>query len=368
MRSFAEPYRAWLWLAGALLVIGVVDFAAGHSRSAPRPLTASSSADDGGLALLLWLSKTGHTVSTSQSISAPCALPAGRRGALLLVKEGADIPPSRLSHCILWMRRGGTVLVASDGTTAVPLMERLGIHLAPVSSETVQVVQPILLRPPVGELAGKTSAVVASGPPAVVVASSADGPVLLRYRVGRGEMWLLTAPQLIENAYLSQADNIGLVANIVPKGMNVRVEEYSGQSVALGSARHDWISGSTWGVAAILAFLIFLLYRGLTGVRLGPAVSPLPEGRRPASEFVVSMANTLCAARKRADVFALYQDALRRSVREMNIESATSDAGRRLAQQAEQYLQHQEPVTDSVLVRKVQDIVRFGEELERTRV
>jgi hypothetical protein len=258
--------------------------------------------------------------------------------------------------------------VATSGSTAVPFLDSLGITLAPAQSEDVRVVQPVLRSPPVTNLASQADEVVSNGPPFVTAASTSSGPALARFSIGRGDIWVLTALDLLSNDQLNQADNAALVLNLIPAGGKVVMEEYTGSSAAAGGARQDWLGASVWGLAAIFVFFLLLAYRGLTGVRLGPAVRPLPDTHRPASEFVISMAGTLADARKRSDLLALYQGWLRRGLRERHIDASSTESARRLLDEATSLLDEPEGLNDAELLKQVQSIVLFSQRLERIRV
>jgi Domain of unknown function (DUF4350) len=368
MMAIIRHYSAWLWLALAMLAIGVVDAV---SQRGPQPapaLSANGTAGNGALALHLWLERIGNRVDVSSSDSDPCAALRPGPDVLLVLRDGADIPAGAQASCLSWARRGGRIVVATTGSTAVPLLDSLGIRVVPAPVGNVSIVQPVLLSPPVTELSGQAGAVVSTGPPFVTAAATGSGAAIVRVPVGSGDLWLLTAPELLSNQNLNQADNAALVLNLVPPGGRVLLEQYAGPSAAAGSARGDWLGAGVWGLAVIFVFFLLLAYRGLTGIRLGPAVRPLAETHRPASEFVFSMAGTLADARKRVDLLRQYQSWLRRSLRERHVDSSPTEAGRLLMAEASPMLTDTERLSDTELLKRVQAMVRFGERLERTRV
>jgi hypothetical protein len=368
MISRVRPYSAWIWLALSLVAIGVVDTVSQRGSHTQPALSANSTAGNGALALQLWLRRIGDRVDTSSSGSDPCASLRPAQDVLLLLQEGADIPSGAQASCLSWAHRGGRIVVATTGSTAVPLLDSQGILVVPAPVGGVNVVQPILLNPPVAQLSGRAGDVVSTGPPFVTAAATASGAALVRLPIGSGDLWVLTAPDLLSNSNLNQADNAALVLNIVPPGARVLVDEYTGPSAAAGSARGDWLGAGVWGIAVIFVFFLLLAYRGLTGIRLGPPVHPLGEMHRPTSEFVLSMAGTLADARKRVDLLRQYQRWLRRGLRERHIDASPTEAGRQLMAEASPMLTDAERLSDAELLQRVQAIVRFGERLEHTRV
>jgi hypothetical protein len=281
---------------------------------------------------------------------------------------GADIPDAQLTDCLAALRGGATLLLLSDGSTGAPLLERLGIQIAPVGAEGVAVVEPLLLRPPVAQVDATAASEISAAPPGAVALSGASGAVLERFAVGRGALWVDTAPAMFSNASLSSADNARAMANLLPPHAHVWFEEYVGGSTAIASAKANWLSDSVWGVAAIFAFFVLLAYRGLTGVRLGPPSTPLRETRRPATEFVTSMAGTLRDARAGDDLLRFYRRRLERAVRERNIDAHPSDAARELSAEVHAVLDGAAPVSESELLARVRAIADYQDRLEKTSV
>jgi hypothetical protein len=181
-------------------------------------------------------------------------------------------------------------------------------------------------------------------------------------------VWLLTAPELLANQRIAHAENRRLLLNLVgPAGVTVRFDE--AQPPPAAPASTDWLTQTAWGIAFLFALAILVLYRGLSGVRLGPPVAPLLSSTRPATEYVVSMAGLLRRAHRRADVLRRYQQALRRTIAERtgssdNLSALDDDTQtgvkRLLATPSE--------LTEDELLRRAADIVQCEEELRRTRV
>lgn len=367
MRATLRANRSWFLLAGALLAIAVLN-SARASQTPPPPLAATSAAPRGGLALSLWLRKLGHAVRVLDSSQPPCSGLRPRRDVLLLLMPGADIPSDSLGACLAWIQRGGTVVLATDGTSGVQLLHWIGLAISPTQPAPVQVVEPVLRRPPVRALVGLSDAVISSGPPALVVAGSRAGTVLARYREGAGSVWVLTAPWLLDNKRLRLGDNAALALNFVPPGARVVFEQYAGESAGPGPAGQNWLASTVWGVALTFAALVFLLYRWLTGLRLGPPVRPLPEDHRPATEYVLSMAGVLKSTRKRAEIASRYNAWLRRSLRARHVEDEPWRAGGALTARAASLVDPVKVESDAALLAYVREVVEVEERLEETRV
>jgi hypothetical protein len=368
MMSFIRVNSAWIWLTSALIAIALVQVAATGSRSTQPSLDARSTSSDGGLALSIFLRHLGANPTVVSNSRNPCDRLAPHRDVLFLGMAGADMPPHSVAPCLAWVRDGGTTLVVSDGSTAVPFLDRLGIRISPVSADSVVVVQPVLLHPPVTSLSGAASAAISASPPGVVAASTSSGPSVEVFPHGAGRIWVATAPALFQNSGLANGDNAALLANLVPANAHVLIEQYTGSSAESGAARGAWLSDSVWGVVAIFVFLMLLVYRGLTGIRLGPPVRTVSDDYRPASEYVRSLAATLRHAGKHRDILARYSRWLERLMRERHLDSIPTDAAQKLVAEGNQLTVASDRLSDAELLEHVRRIVQFEEHLERTRV
>jgi hypothetical protein len=362
------PYSSWIWLAGALLAIGVIRAVAVGAPNPPAVLATSSAAPDGGLALQRYVAALGHDVAVREAGSSdPCI---GRSRVVVLGMAGADLPPHWFQQCLSWLRRGGTFVVLSTGSTAVPLLDRLDMSIVPVGAEPVRVVQPLLLHPAVADLglSASTSTEIAGAPPGAVALAGPSGAVLERFSFGRGVVWVDTAPHMFTNGALRTSNAARVFANFLPPHADVTFEEYVGASTGEGSARGSWLSESVWGVAAIFLLAVFLLYRGLSGVRLGPPLVSLRETHRPATEYIVSMARTLRSAHARADLVGLYARRVSRTVRERHLDAQPALAAQALVSETAALADGAAPRDDAELIARVQQILDLEQRVEEVRV
>jgi hypothetical protein len=362
------PYSSWIWLAVALLAIGVVRAIAVGAPAPPPLLASSSSAPSGGLALQRYVRALGHAVAVDRTGSqSPCA---GGSGAVIIGMDGADLPASQLSPCLRWVSTGGTIIVLSTGSTAVPLLQRIGVSIVPVGAEPVAVVQPLLLHPPVSgvDFNASTTSEIGGAPPGAVALAAPSGSVLERFSFGRGVLWVDTDPEMFTNQSLSGSNASRVFANLMPPRAAVTFEEYVGASTSLGAARGNWLSESVWGVAAIFLLAVFLLYRGLSGVRLGPPVTPLRETHRPATEYIVSMARTLRSAHARADLVRLYARRVGRTIRERHLDMQPGEVAQALVAETAAASDSAAPRNDAELVARVRQILELEQRVEEVRV
>lgn len=292
---------SWVWLAAALLLAALLSVIQAQSTSPTSPLDMASPAPDGGLALARWLRGDGYQLRVLHSFRLPAP-----SASLWLLSPAVGQRPTGIAAMLPWIRRGGRLIVASDGQTASALLSELGVHLASSPSQPIHLRQPLLLAPPLARLQGSAQ-VVAVGHLGMTVAATSAGPVLLGWTRGRGQIWLLTAPALLDNAHLARGENRRLALNLAgPAGSVVAVDQ---APPALPPPRS--VLDTSWGVALLLAILGAALFRLLSGWRLGPPLPPAESRPRPTIEYVVSLAGVLRRAGSRAEVLRLYQRHLR---------------------------------------------------------
>jgi hypothetical protein len=356
---------SWTWLVAGLILVGLISLIGAGRSNASSTLDASSAKPDGGLALRLWLERIGYHVSVGNGRPDLGSLAPGATVALLAA--GADVGSRDVGALIAWVRRGGHILLATDGSTGGTLLDRLGVTATAATGNRIRVDEPLLLNPPVATLSGAASVALQGQPSDVEVAAEPAGSALLLRRLGGGSIWLLSAPKLLDNSHLALADNRRLALNLAgPRGSPLLFDQYRPPTGgAAGTSAGAWLTNTAWGVALLFLVAVLLLYRWLAGRRLGPAVVPLRLQFRPATEYVVSLAGLLRRGRQRQDVLAIYQASLRRIVRRRygEIESAGIDRSRQDTVRA--LLQEPATLSESELVRLAQAIVREEERLSR---
>ena len=288
---------------------------------------SSSSAKPGGtLALYSWLGRSGYHVMRSSDAGLGLGSVVPARATLLVLAPYTDVPDDQAAAIERWVSAGGQAVLATDGSYGSVPLARLGIHVVSTSPEQVEIVQPLFHSPPVSHLAGETAAAATGLPPAAVGAVSASGAVVMAAPHGAGRFWVVAAPGLLDNAHIGREDNRKLLLNMVgPVGRTVVFDEFTAPPAA-GSAAFNWLTDSAWGVAVLLALTLALLYRWLSGVRLGPAAVPLRADWRPASEYVVSMAGLMRRAGKRDDILGQYQQVLRRTMQGRSVDDTVTPA------------------------------------------
>jgi len=332
------------------------------------PGSSSSAKPDGTLALYSWLGSSGYHVmrSSDRGLGLGSTVPA--RGTLLVLAPYTDVPDDQAAAIERWVSAGGQAVLATDGSYGSVPFGRLGIRVVSTLPEPVEVVQPLFRSPPVSHLAGEAAGVATGLPPVAVGAVSAGGAVVMAVPRGAGRFWVVAAPDLLDNAHIGREDNRKLLLNMVgPVGKTVVFDEFTAPRAA-GSAAFNWLTDSAWGVAVLLVLTLVLLYRWLSGMRLGPAVVPLRADWRPASEYVVSMAGLMRRAGKRGDILVQYQQMLRRTVQRRSVDDTVKPAIRAERDaEVDRLLQPPPSLSEQQLIERAARIIECEEQWRNAR-
>jgi hypothetical protein len=157
---------------------------------------------------------------------------------------------------------------------------------------------------------------VLSGPPAdeahTVFAIGASR-ILSRLPLGRGEVLLLAAPEVLENGRLAQADHLRLLEALAPPGRPVAFDEWAhglGQEGGLSRLLLEW----GFGPALLTGALAFGLLLWRSRSRLGPSEEDPAEARAEAVDLVSSLAHLYDRALSRRDAAAMHLEGLKRAL------------------------------------------------------
>jgi hypothetical protein len=207
-----------------------------------------------------------------------------------------------------WVRAGGR-LVLGVASSYGPLTLVPGR-----SARAPQKVFP--LWPGVERLAPAGTVPALGGPPAEdahAVFVSGETPVVSRLGLGRGEVILLAAPEVLENGRLGQADHLLLLEALAGTGRPVLFDEWAhglGQEGGLLERLLAW----GFGPALLVGTLAFALALWRGRARLGPEEPEPPEARSEAVDLVDSLALLYERALSRREAAALHLQAFRRAV------------------------------------------------------
>ncbi len=265
-------------------------------QPAERPFDFESTAPLGLAGLRLWLQELGFAVKDigrERFVTPPDA-------DLILVFPGqARFQKAEAQALRSWVEQGGTLaLVAVDD----PALEAVfgGAQGQFSFSQALTQTQPLL-----PDLAGEMTGLEGgrtldlSDTEDYVAAMGFDGDATLAVRkMGRGQVWRLSAYHLLTNEQLAEEHHaaivIALLRGLAPGGA-VYFDAYHlfGPEVAAPiKTLQDWLYRTPLGWATFFALVTLAAFWVMQGRRLGPALPTIHESRRrEAAEYVQAMAN-----------------------------------------------------------------------------
>lgn len=149
---------------------------------------------------------------------------------------------------------------------------------------------------------------------AVTVVVAGDQPVLMRQRLGAGDVWLLAVPEIWSNQQLAEADHLALALALVgnrPVWFDEAAHALTRDVGALELARR-------WGLGPLLliGLLVCLAYAWRHGRILGPPADPWRDHRSEAIDGIAALAVLYGRALTDRALLSLFQ---RRLVRETTL-------------------------------------------------
>ncbi len=348
MKTRGNAVIAGLALA-ALVVVALAS--AGARRDAPTPYDSASAATDGTLALYRWLDALGYR--PRRLTASP--LQASGLSALFVLEPRDGFSSAEARATVRWVRGGGTLVLLEDTNAGdTTLLGQFNLNVLSVGNSSdprallsgavpygAVPVQPLLEHPALRALDTAVMAgITATAPsPGVITVLGAGGlrypgrsgrvppvdpatPALVYERLGRGQVYAGSVPDVLTNGRIGAGDNRRLVPNVLaglPPGAAVGLDDYHLVSHDATAARqpatlNDLLFATAWGRALLVALAATFVYIALTGRRLGRPLRPIPERGRSLAEYVVSMADIFRRAGLRTRVLSLWQDDLRRAL------------------------------------------------------
>jgi hypothetical protein len=201
-----------------------------------------------------------------------------------------------------FVRAGGRVIIAST----------LGVFDSVDVTRTVArkvfPVWPAVHELQLGEFAGAYPAV---RPRMLPLFASGTAIVIARERIGAGELFVFSAPELLQNANI--AANLALLEALAGEGRPVYFDEVmhgiAGDDGAL-TLMKEWNLGPFLLLLALIAILVFWRH----GRRIGPAEDDHRDTRSEAVDLVQSIGALYQEVTPDSDAIAVYHDALTRTV------------------------------------------------------
>jgi hypothetical protein len=211
-------------------------------------------------------------------------------------------------HELAWVEGGGRLVLGLDrayGPVHVEPAARAGAprKVFPLWPRVKTLVPPTERRTLAGPLMDEAHTLFALG----------DAALVARWPRGRGEVLLLAAPELLDNAHLAQADHLALLEALAGNGRAVYFDEHAhglGKSTGLLELLLGWGLGPTF----VLGALALLLVAWRSRARLGPEEDDLRELRSEAVDLVDSLAQLYERTLSRREAARLYSASFTRAV------------------------------------------------------
>ncbi|MGE3268077.1 MAG: DUF4350 domain-containing protein, partial [Chloroflexota bacterium] len=303
-------------VGGLFLALVIVLVLAPPDAGKQPPLTVYSAQPEGGRALRLWLEALGRDVVTLEDERYTISRDVG---TMLLLSPTEPLTGAAQRALEGWVREGGTLVIADGSFTTSALLRRFDLSLRPIA-DVIRAVPagPGRLDPSIDTVAVSPRFAVrqSEGPDRLepLLLGVRDGepsnvgrPVLAaRISVGRGEVTVLTVPELLSNHGLRMEANARLALSLIEQNSDARgrariaVDEYHhGYGRVQGRSTFTLLFEYAWGRAALLAGVIALLFLMWRGRRLGRAVPVFIDRGRSLGELVTSQAALYRAGGKR---------------------------------------------------------------------
>ena len=302
----------------ALLLLAVSAAYLPSDAAGPR-LSIYSTGDEGARGLYLWAQDLGYATESLEY--RPFDL--GRQEMLFALSPTTPYEDAELDKITRWVEAGGTLVHVADGSNK--LLERLGLESAPVAGlGTTQVLAsqpfPGATGAPLGGLHAVWQLKARDPAWARLVAGASNTPTAGVSRVlGRGRVYVFSAPGLLDNEGLRSPENRALAAHLVAgvrSGATVAFDEYHHGLTERGTLARR-LATEPWGWAVLYALAAGFGFAVLAGRRFGPALPPVAiEPARTRGEYVRTLAALLRESGHRAWAGRQYAAQLKRSVGE----------------------------------------------------
>jgi len=123
--SRLSRHTSWLWIAGALAVVAAISFVTSAPPQSTTPLSIQSAQPGGALRLALWLGCSGYGVRRDTSADLGLRQLQLSRDTLVVLTPYTDLSAAQADAALSWGRRGGRLVLATDGGTDAALLESM---------------------------------------------------------------------------------------------------------------------------------------------------------------------------------------------------------------------------------------------------
>lgn len=260
---------------------------------------ASTDAGPGGvLGLRRWLASLGYH---TRSVQGQRFSPPEDAHALFVIGPLEPVRPEEAQRLRDWVAQGRLLLVASDrGLVDEALFAAFGASLEDRAAGPIEgSISPALSSPAFRDLSTGTARALALREPAAVHVGDGERAIVATRRVGRGRVFLSSAPDMLANANIRSAGNDRLVLNLLagaPRDAVVAFDEFH-HGAHVEPDLMGILVDTAPGRALLFAGLVAFAYVALRGRRFGAAVPLEERPARSSLDYVRSFAALLRRSR-----------------------------------------------------------------------
>jgi len=305
-----------------VLLVAITIFAAAQKQTQQQypTLSSISSAQDGALALKLWLKELRYGVD--ETVLETFVPP--KQDSILFVLEPMFPTDDEFKAIDDWVKAGGTLIAIGDqyGMYSLAVHYNFDFNYLPDQNTDAAIETPLLESPPASALKNLRLRVglTSKRDDYVVLATQKGEPVLVSFEHGKGRVILGTVAGAFTNAGLKQAGNAELVLNILALARTKGTVWFDEWHHGLRSADQvlgpsEFLRRTPIGHALLFSVFIIFLVLFMQGRGFGRPV-PLPQEikRRGALEHVTGIANLSRRASHRSAAMMHYHQRIKRKL------------------------------------------------------
>ena len=226
------------------------------------------------------------------------------------LEEGMFGPPRPKREALLndaeetFLRRGGRLVIAA---------QRGVLTTSGAGENVARKVFPIWRNPGDLQIDDGWSAFTSLRPRMHAVYASGIHTIVARERVGAGELFMISAPQLLQNDALSRGNHLQFLNALAGSGRPIYFDEVP-HGIVSDDGSLALLKEWNLGPFLILIALAAVLYFWRASRRIGPPVDDYRETRSDAVDLVRSLAALYHKVTSYGEALSLYHDALTRTV------------------------------------------------------
>jgi len=263
--------RGWVLLVGLVVIVGVLLTVSSNPQNSPEH-GSNSDAKNGTSAARLLAQSLGHG---GDQLAGAFDLPRG--GLLFVFTPTSPYTSAEAQKLHAWVTGGGVLVYASE-TGDDQLDKVFAVRRSGRPTFVRKVTGSPILQGVDSVAGGNQSYPLITGPSQVVILRSGIDPLGFIQTVGTGRAVVLADPLELCNAFLDQAGNGRMLADLyglIPAGAPVSFDEYH-HGFTLGDVTPQAWLLTPWGAA--LAWVVLAVFIGLVlrGRAFGPR-QPLPS-------------------------------------------------------------------------------------------